>query len=416
MPPVVRFDEVSKCYKLGVSRVSLPTAISKWMKHRFRGAGTPIKDGFHWALNGISFELNKGESLALVGPNGAGKSTILKLLSKITVPTLGSIHVDGKISALIELGAGFHPDLTGRENIFLNGAILGLQRREIEARFEEIVSFSELERFIDTPLKRYSSGMNVRLGFAVAACMKPDIFLIDEVLAVGDASFRLKCIERIKLLHKKGTSLIFVSHDLGLVKAICETAILLESGKIQAKGSPEEIIDRYNAENDARRAMRLAQGRDGVEQKGSSVEITKLEVLPVDDLTGNVRSGRSIEIRISYFAFEPIGPASALVRIYRSDGLSCCVMRTNEDGFSFSIGPGKGAVSLFVDPLQLSGGRYHAISWILDANGVTGFTRGASDWFQVQSTVPGQEADESVFEPKRSWVQHGFHADTVSRI
>ena len=164
----------------------------------------------------MSFELSEGESLALVGANGAGKTTILKLLANITKPTLGSIDIDGQLSALIELGAGFHPDLTGRENIFLNGSILGLNRKQIASQLDEIIAFSELEKFIDTPVKRYSSGMVVRLGFAVASCINPEILLVDEVLAVGDASFQQKCLERIRSLIRCGTSIIFVSHNFYL--------------------------------------------------------------------------------------------------------------------------------------------------------------------------------------------------------
>lgn len=409
MPAVLRLAEVSKRYKLGVSRISLPSVISKWAKKSLqRGTNSPIRDGYHLALRDVSFELEKGESLALIGPNGAGKSTILKLLSKITFPTSGTIEVNGKMSALIELGAGFHPDLTGRENIYLNGAILGLARRDIDQRFEDIVAFSELERFIDTPLKRYSSGMTVRLGFAVASCMNPDILLVDEVLAVGDSSFRQKCIERIRQLHKQGTSLIFVSHDLGLVKAICETAILLDGGVIQSKGSPVEIIEKYNAMVDERRAQKLAMSEPGGHRNATEVEITKVEVLPVqvETLKESFRNDRPIEIRISCVAYKAAIPASMLVRIYRSDGLTCCLMRTSDDGFGFTLTPGTNTVSVFLDSPQLSSGRYHAVAWLLDADGITGITRGASEWFQVRSVVQGKEANESVFEPPRRWVQH----------
>jgi ABC-type polysaccharide/polyol phosphate transport system ATPase subunit len=411
MPTVVRFTNVAKRYKLGVSRISLPAAISKWMRQSvLHGRLKTSQEGFHWALKDMSFELARGESLALIGPNGAGKSTVLKLLAKITVPTSGRIQVNGQVSALIELGAGFHPDLTGRENVYLNGTILGLKRREIDRRFRDIVSFAELDRFIDTPLKRYSSGMTVRLGFAVAACMEPDILLVDEVLAVGDASFRHKCIERIWELHQRGTSLIFVSHDLGLVKAICETAILLEGGVIQAKGIPSEIIDKYNEMLDARRTLRLKHAESSDEGRNADVEITKVEVLisAAESADGYIRGDRPVEIRASYIAYRAMSPASALIRIYRSDYLSCCVMHTVEDGFDLSISPGKGTVSVFLDPLQLSGGRYHAIAWILDAGGINGISRGASDWFQVPNAIPGQEAHESVFEPKRRWMQQGL--------
>jgi lipopolysaccharide transport system ATP-binding protein len=406
MKAAVRFNQVNKRYKLGVSRVSLPSAVSEWTKTLIRHQlNKNIGDGFHWALKDMSFELGKGESLAMIGPNGAGKSTVLKLLSKITFPTSGTIEVGGQVSALIELGAGFHPDLTGRENIFLNGAILGLPRRDIERRFDEIVSFSELERFIDTPLKRYSSGMIVRLGFAVASRMNPDILLVDEVLAVGDASFRHKCIERIRQLHQQGTSLIFVSHDLGLVKAICERAILLDRGEIQATGSPSEIIEKYNETLDARRALELKHPDGSFEVNAADAKITKVEVLPSpgEHSNGIICSNRNVEVRVSFVAFRAISPACALIRIYRSDGLSCCVVRTDEDGFDLSISPGSGSFSVILNPLQLAGGRYHAIAWIMDADGTSGICRGASEWFQVQNAVLGRMALDGVFEPRRQW-------------
>jgi lipopolysaccharide transport system ATP-binding protein len=419
MPPAIRLSRVTKRYRLGVSRTSLPAAMSKWMKLLLHARlRKQVQNGYHWALKDVSFELGRGESLALIGPNGAGKSTILKLLSKITFPTSGSIQINGQISALIELGAGFHPDLTGRENVYLNAAILGFKRHEIGRRFDEIVAFSELERFVDTPLKRYSSGMTVRLGFAVASCMDPDILLVDEVLAVGDASFRLKCIERIKQLHQQGTSMIFVSHDLGLVKAICQTAILLEGGIIQAQGSPSEIIAKYNEALDARRNMKLAQASTSGDKKDGDVEITKVEAMPADTEPSNpIRSDGALEIRMSYIAYRAMDSACALVRIYRNDGVSCCVMRTADDGFDLSIQPGKGSISVFLDPLQLSGGSYHAIAWILDADGINGLTRGASDWFQVHDVLPGREAYGGIFEPRRRWAdQHcGFGDDIGGR-
>jgi hypothetical protein len=249
--------------------------------------------------------------------------------------------------------------------------------------------------------------MAVRLGFAVASCMNPDILLVDEVLAVGDASFRSKCIERIRQLHSRGTSLIFVSHDLGLVKAICDTAILLENGMIRAKGSPGEVIDRYNETLEARRALKMTRGGPQGEENGPDVEITGIEVLARGEAFagGDIRSDRPVEIRVSYVSYREMGRASALVRIYRSDGLSCCVVRTNEDGFDFTIAPGKGVIAVLFDPLQLSGGMYHAVAWILDEAGVNGIARGESDWFRVANAVPGREVQESVFEPRRRWAR-----------
>lgn len=205
------------------------------------------KDEF-WALKDISFEVRRGEVLGIVGSNGAGKSTILKLLSRILRPNKGHVSVNGRLSALIEVGAGFHPDLTGGENIYLNGAILGMKKDEIGKKFDEIVEFSGLEDFIDTPVKRYSSGMFARLGFAVAAHVDPDILLVDEVLAVGDVGFQKKCFKTMENVAGYGRTVVFVSHNMGAVKSLCNRCLLLRDGTVQAEGPAAAIIDRYLAQ------------------------------------------------------------------------------------------------------------------------------------------------------------------------
>jgi len=208
---------------------------------RFR----PRNETFH-AVREVSFQVRRGEALGIIGHNGAGKSTILKLLSSITAPSSGEITINGRLSALIEVGSGFHPELTGRENVFLSGSILGMRRREIAAKLDSIVDFAGVRQFIDTPVKRYSSGMYVRLGFAIAAHLEPDILLLDEVLAVGDAAFQAKCIQRIKELEALGTTIVFISHDLGAVERICDRVILMASGQIAAEGMPREVIKQYH--------------------------------------------------------------------------------------------------------------------------------------------------------------------------
>lgn len=406
MKPVIQFSNVSKRYNLGLTRTSLPSVISQWAKQTLR-RGNSSDRKYHWALKDVSFNLEKGQSLALVGPNGAGKSTILKLLAKITNPTSGKVEVNGQLSALIELGAGFHPDLTGRENIFLNGTILGLTYKDIQERYDEIVAFSEIEEFIDTPVKRYSSGMTVRLGFAVASCIEPNILLVDEVLAVGDASFRQKCIERIKTLLNNGTSLIFVSHDMGLVRSVCERAIYIEHGQVQNTGTSGEIIDIYNQVLDRRRIekMNRADGAaDGVE---GGVEVTKVEALgadgkPVREIYGD----EPLEFRVKYTAYKNIGKSNALILIYRSDGLMCCNMRSHLDGYPMTIEKGEGEYSVKLNPLQLFGGTYYAITWIMNADDSDGIAYGASEWFEVKNRVPGREAHIAVYEPNRTWVQN----------
>lgn len=402
--PVIHFQNVTKRYNLGLTRVSLPSLLSGWAKSLTqRGEASLADKKYHWALREVSFDLERGQSLALVGPNGAGKSTILKLLAKITTPTSGAVAVNGQLSALIELGAGFHPDLTGRENIFLNGTILGLTYKEIQKRYDEIVAFSEIEEFIDTPVKRYSSGMTVRLGFAVASCIEPDILLVDEVLAVGDASFRQKCIDRIKTLLRNGTSLIFVSHDMGLVRAVCERALYIDHGRLQHAGTSGEVIDLYNQILEKQRVEKL--NRSG-EAEGGDVEITKIDVV---DAAGNrvteTYGDAPLEIRIHYTAYRNLGKANALVRLYRSDGLSVCLFRTSLDGFPVSLEKGAGVISVKLESNQLFGGMYYASGWMMNAQDSDGSANGVTDWFEIKNRTPGREAHDSVFEPQRTWKQ-----------
>jgi lipopolysaccharide transport system ATP-binding protein len=227
-----------------------------------------------WALRDVSFELEAGRSLALVGPNGAGKSTLLKLVSRVTKPTSGSVRVRGRLASLIEIGAGFHAELTGRENVFLNGAILGMSRREIARRLDDIVAFAELERFIDTPVKRYSSGMFARLGFSVAIHTDPEILLIDEVLAVGDARFRRRSYERVQELTREHRTVVVVSHQMSMVRRVCERGIMLEGGRVTFSGSAEAVARHYESSTSLYATLREDFGDSGI-------EIDILDVLPV---------------------------------------------------------------------------------------------------------------------------------------
>ncbi len=245
MAPIV-FDNVSKRFVLHHNKArSFQDLVVRNLHLKQNGNGT--HEDF-WALRDVSFEVPEGQMIGLIGPNGAGKSTALKLLARVFQPTSGKIRTQGRLNALIELNAGFHPELTGRENIYLSAALLGLGRRDIQRQFDEIVAFSELEKFLDTQVKHYSSGMQVRLGFAVATCFESDILLVDEVLAVGDANFKRKCMERIADIRERGTTIVYVSHTMGEIERNCDRALLIMDGKIAADGNPREIIEEYDRE------------------------------------------------------------------------------------------------------------------------------------------------------------------------
>jgi len=246
---------VSKRYTIGVThrttnfRESIMGMLAApWRRLRHLGGRTTPATDF-WALRDVSFDVRVGDVVGIIGPNGAGKSTLLKVLSRITPPTAGHIDLDGRVSSLLEVGTGFHPELTGRENIFLNGAILGMLRVEIRRKFDAIVSFAELEKFIDTPVKHYSSGMYVRLAFSVAAHLEPEILIIDEVLSVGDLHFRNRCLGRMREMRDEGRTVLFVSHDLTSVRQLCNRAVMLLAGRVEQDGAPDEVTRRYEQMN-----------------------------------------------------------------------------------------------------------------------------------------------------------------------
>jgi lipopolysaccharide transport system ATP-binding protein len=241
----IKVENISKLYQIGdTSSGSLRETIVELFSP---GKNRRTED--FWALQDLSFEVKRGEALGIIGKNGAGKSTLLKVLSRITEPSRGRIEIDGRISSLLEVGTGFHPELTGRENIFLNGTILGMSRAEVRAKFDEIVDFSGVEKFLDTPVKRYSSGMKVRLAFAVAAHLEPEILIIDEVLAVGDAEFQKKCLEKMEDVAGQGRTILFVSHNMNAVRQLCSKSLLLRHGKLEALGEVQDMINLYLEKN-----------------------------------------------------------------------------------------------------------------------------------------------------------------------
>ena len=343
-----------------------------------------------WALRDVSFAVERGETLGIIGPNGSGKSTLLKLITRILEPTSGRIVVNGKVSALIELGAGFHPDLTGRENVFLNGSLLGMSRREMEEKFEEIVEFTELGRFIDMPLKHYSSGMQMRLGFAIATSVDPDILLIDEVLAVGDEAFQRKCMRKIAEFKRRGKTIIFVSHDLDAVRELCSEVIWLDGGVIRARGRPDEVIVQYLRDIGEEAPLELAVSAEEVEPAveetvqpveepaeaasqppsrwgSGEVEITKVEFL---DGRGNpchtFRTGERMLARIHYLAHRRIERPVFGVAIYRHDGVHVNGPNTKTSDYPIDYIEGEGSIDYVVDSLPLLEGEYQFSAAVYD--------------------------------------------------
>ncbi len=256
MSNVIKAENLGKKYIIGHQKQRYGATLRDTMAHTARGIWqrmrhplSPNRESIDleelWALKDVNFEVQQGERLGIIGPNGAGKSTLLKILSRITEPTTGRVRIKGRVSSLLEVGTGFHPELTGRENVFLNGAILGMTKQEIKKKFDEIVAFAELEKFLDTPVKRYSSGMFVRLAFAVAAHLEPEILIVDEVLAVGDASFQKKCLGKMQNVAKQGRTILFVSHNMAAITRLCQRVCCLDTGQLCIDGPTEQVVSHY---------------------------------------------------------------------------------------------------------------------------------------------------------------------------
>jgi lipopolysaccharide transport system ATP-binding protein len=322
MQPIIRVHNFSKRYRIGraepyrtlresiVHSVIAPARLARTMIGG-RGSFGAAPDGERhvWALRDVSFDVMPGEVLGLIGRNGAGKSTLLKLLSRITEPSTGRAEIYGRVGSLLEVGTGFHLELTGRENIYLSGAILGMRRAEIQRKFNEIVAFAEVEKFVDTPVKHYSSGMHVRLGFSVAAHLEPEILLIDEVLAVGDATFQKKCLGKMGDVARAGRTIIFVSHNMASIESLCSSCVLISSGRLEARGAPAQVVMRYMAAelrgHGGVRSLVEHQGR-----RGDSIPIATSIRLRSDgdEPTGVVRMGAPFEAIADFSAPHPIRP------------------------------------------------------------------------------------------------------------
>ena len=348
----LRLNGVCKKYKVGAHGNSP----KRWYRSLVSEA-PPVM----WALQNVSFDVREGETLGIVGHNGAGKTTILKLLSGITTPTRGEIQIRGRLAALVEVGSGFHPELTGRENIYLHGAMLGMRRSEIARKMDSIVEFSGVDRYIDVPVKRYSSGMYVRLGFAIVAHLDPDILLLDEVLAVGDVAFQAKCLERITELRKSCRTIIFVSHDLAAVYRVCSRAILLERGHVLLDGPPREVIDEY---------QRMTFGTQDSSGKKFDPE-KEAECLNVSFSSpdfGGIRTGYPMVAHLSYRAAEIIPDAIFRISLYWPSGYLCAQFTNESSGSALTLQPGEGSIDFHCPILPVVPGFYR-VDLSIETNG-----------------------------------------------
>jgi lipopolysaccharide transport system ATP-binding protein len=350
----ITVDKLSKRYEIGMRerrhdslRDQVPATLRRLTTGRFRR-----QRDYAWALQDVSLEVAEGEVLGVIGRNGAGKSTLLKILSRITLPTSGAADVYGRLGSLLEVGTGFHPDLTGRENVYLNGAILGMRRAEIQRKFNDIVEFSGVEKYLETPVKRYSSGMYVRLAFAVAAYLETDILVVDEVLAVGDHAFQQKCLGAMRNAAGSGRTVLFVSHSMPAVATLCDRAVLLDGGRVSAEGSVEDVVRRY---------LSVGEIVDGVIPDGERVvgtrELLFRRIALLDDdgnRIGETMFGRPLRLRLTFEVLEGVRDAALEVGISDSTGTRIVTVTTLDNGGApMSLDPGMWEMEVEIDAALL---------------------------------------------------------------
>ncbi|GKS58303.1 hypothetical protein YTPLAS18_18300 [Nitrospira sp.] len=380
---IVRVTNVSKQYRIGARRERHDTLRDQLMSHiaaLFRGSGTHQRIGDQqdadsdtiWALNNVSFEIKEGEVLGIIGCNGAGKSTLLKVISRITEPTSGRIEIEGRVASLLEVGTGFHPELTGRENIYLNGTILGMKRAEIQRQFDEIVAFAEIEKFLDTPVKRYSSGMYVRLAFAVAAHLDSEVLILDEVLAVGDATFQKKCLGKMEQTAKGGKTVLFVSHNMFAVQNLCSRAIFLNKGTIEFSGTTSQTVTRYLESVKELHTIPIDSRHDRL--GGTDFRFISLQFCnPKSMMPWNVlMSGQPVLIRIGYrnSSGKVLDDVGVGIAFYTRNGGLLFSCRSRAVGVSLrGITPGDGYTDCILDRFPLKEG-YYSINLYAERNNV----------------------------------------------
>jgi ABC-type polysaccharide/polyol phosphate transport system ATPase subunit len=372
------------------------------------------------AVDDVSFDVEAGRTLGIIGRNGSGKSTVLKLVAGITKPTSGSVRVNGRVSALIELGAGFHPEISGRENVFINGIMLGLSKREVARRFDEIVAFAEMENFIDAPVKTYSSGMYMRLGFAVAIHVDPDVLLVDEVLAVGDEAFTHKCLDKFAEFKRRGKTILLVTHSLGLVERFCDEAIWLDGGRVRGTGDPKRVIDSYITDVEKSEEAQLASDEekavagpqssaaDETPWTGSAegrwgsheAEIVDVQLVGQDGIAGHIfQSGEPLEIRLRVRADRPLEDFVFGIGIFNAEGVRCYGTNTDIDELTPVRLAGEGEAVFRIDSLDLVEGTYKLDAAIHKQDGYP------YDYHRLLYTfrVKSRTRDVGIYRPRHEW-------------
>jgi lipopolysaccharide transport system ATP-binding protein len=389
MTPIIKVENLGKQYRIGARQASYATLRESLVET----VRTPFKqrraaENMIWALRDVSFEISPGEVVGVIGRNGAGKSTLLKILSQIVEPTEGGADIYGRLSSLLEVGTGFHPELTGRENIYLNGTIMGMKRAEIKRKFDEIVAFAEVEKFVDTPVKRYSSGMYVRLAFAIAAYLDTDTLLVDEVLAVGDAAFQKKCLGAMKSLGTDGRTVLFVSHNMTAIENLCQRVIWLDDGQMCGDGQSSELIVDYLTEyvSDAA-VVNLGDFRD--RSGNGAVQVVRVELLDEKEQPcSTVRMGHPFRIRIALRSEHYRGNVVVGAELFTEDGLMVADFRSNHVGFDVGCVDGMASYDLVIDQLLLYPRTYILSPWVTDT-----YVREVFDWvkYAVKFTVESSD-------------------------
>ena len=386
----IRAEKLSKKYSLGAAKVhhnTLRDHLVGSLKSLFKKERRPSQDAsIFWALQGVSLEIKQGEVVGIIGRNGAGKSTLLKILARITDPTTGMAEIHGRVGSLLEVGTGFHSELTGRENTYLNGAVLGMTKKEIDRKFDEIVAFAEVERFVDTPVKHYSSGMYLRLAFAVAAHLEPEILLIDEVLAVGDIAFQRKCLGKMGDVAKQGRTILFVSHNMAAVESLCSTAYLLENGQLVESGMTKTVIDAYlsTIPTLCNTSLEHRPDREGSGRlRFTDIELRLDEGVP----TEVAQTGKTLLISVAYTSTsDTLKNVEMSIDIFAQNG-QCMLMLNNEmSGTNFESVPGVGQFSCRVERFPLSPGQY-PITLFCRVNGII------ADWVSAAILLTVEPGD-----------------------